>query len=337
MEIQLLIATGDCDYSEHLSNILAEYHADAIDVSVSSEPENLRELLAARKFDVALLDESMIEGADLDSINLPLMLWAECDGAAEGSAELKKVRKYQRISSMVSDILEIYSKELKNERGLYSKKARITAVWSPVGGVGKTTAAIAYSAGRAAEGKQVIYLDLEPFSSVHAYFAETGRSISAIFEMLETGEGNIKMLIRSIRQQDDSSDVMYFSRPENFDDMNILNAENIAELLDACSEVADELVVDMSCACDERTQTVFELADRIFLVTDASHTAQIKYSQFVSQHNIFRNIREKAALVANKGAVISDPLVDEVIHLPAVQSPDAATVFSTLSGVSFGT
>ena len=178
-------------------------------------------------------------------------------------------------------------------------------------------------------------MDLEQFSSVQTYFAETSKSISAAFEMLETGEGNIRMLIRSIRQQDSASEIAYFGRPDNFDDMNILTPENVSELIDACSEVTDELVIDLSSACDDRTRIVFEQADKILFVTDSSPTAQIKFSQFTSQHSIFQQYRDKTSLVANKGAAIDESPLETIIYFPFVQSADATTVYKTLSNMNF--
>jgi len=208
-------------------------------------------------------------------------------------------------------------------------------VWSPAGGVGKTAVALAYAARRVSEGKQAMYLNLESFSSTPLYFQESGKSISAIFEMLENSEGNVGMLIRGIRRYDRGTGVAYFCRPDNYDDMNILAAENIITLMDACAGVTEELVVDMPCFCDERTQQIFTRADRVFLVTDTTDTAQIKLSQFASQHHAFERIKDKAVLVANKGAVASDLLKDAAISLPLVQSAEASAVFVTLSGCSF--
>ena len=335
MKIQLLIATCDCEYAEHLSNIFTESHTDAIDVSVCSTAEHFQEQLANRKFDVALLEPPLICETVLKTVHLPLLLWSEEEKTQHIPGDYKKIRKYQRVSSMVSNVLELYAKSLPDAQGAFSNKAHITAVWSPVGGVGKTTTALACCARKASEGKQVLYLDLEPFSSGSAYFTETGRSISSVFEMLETGEGNIKMLIMSIRQLNNNDGITYFCRPENFDDMNILTSENIVALIDACADVTDELVIDLSCVCDERTRKIFEIADKILLVTDTSRTAQIKFSQFASQHNVFQRIKEKTTLVANKGATISDSLAEAVIHFPFVQSTDAVTIYKTLSATSF--
>jgi hypothetical protein len=150
--------------------------------------------------------------------------------------------------------------------------------------------------------------------------------------MLENSEGNVRMLIRGIRQQDSGVGVAYFRRPDNFDDMYALTAENIAELTIVCAGVTEELVIDMSCVCDWRTRKVFELAEKVLIVTDPTSTAEVKLSQFASQHTVFDSIKDKAVLIANKGASVSTTLTESVIPLPLVQSADPAAVYKTLSG-----
>ena len=335
MRIKLLIATPDTDYSEHLSSRISERHADDVDVSVCSSAECLRDLLSERKFDAALLEAPVIDSVDLQNIQLPLLLWSEDGNTPDEAVTLTKIRKYQRVSSIVSGVLEHYAKVSNDGCGFDPDKAHITAIWSSAGGVGKTTVALAYAARKISEGKQVLYLNLEPFSSVPVYFNETGKSISTIFEMLDNREGNVRMLIQGVRRYDSDVGVAYFCSPDNFDDMNILSAENVAALIDACAGVTEELVIDMSCVCDERARQIFGYADRILLVTDTTVTAQIKLSQFTTQHHIFERIKEKTILVANKGAAVSEPLTDTVISLPYVQSADVSAVYNTLSGYSF--
>jgi MinD-like ATPase involved in chromosome partitioning or flagellar assembly len=335
MRVKLLIATSDGDYAGHLSNTMSKSHADVIEVSACSTAERLSELLSAKRFDVALFEEAMIEGADLRFVHLPLLLQAGDDSLKGAAAEFKTVRKYQRISSIVAVILEYYAKASSGKYCSDSKKAHTTAVWSPAGGVGKTTVALAYSLRKMSDGKQVLYLNLETFSSSPTYFDDTGKSISAVFEMLEADEGNVEMLIRSIQRQDAGTGIAYMSRPENFDDINILSPEHLARLINACSRVADELVIDLSCVCDERTRQALELADRVLLVTDPSGAAQVKLSQFAAQHSAFARVRAKTTLVANKGAAAGEPIVDTLVCLPFVQTADASAVYRALSAGSF--
>jgi len=331
MRIRLLIATQDAGYSDHLSEWLTEKYADIVDVCVCGAKERLPELLAVRRFDVALLESPLDESTDRDAIRLPLMLWSEDGEAHAQESKIRSFGKYRRISAMVSEILELYSRVLASENGAGEKRARVTAVWSPAGGVGKTAVALAYAARKASEDKQVLYLNLEPFSSVPVFFQDTGKSISAVFEMLEAQEGNVRMLIQSIRRRENNVGISYLWGPENFDDMNILSENDVATLITVCAGETDELVIDLSSVCDERTRRVFELADSVLLVTDNSTTAQAKYAQFASQHNVFERIRGKAALVANRGAALGEALTDTVIALPRVQSADATVVYMTLA------
>jgi len=112
MKIKLLIATDDADYAEHSSGCISEHHSDVIDVSVCRTREHLQRLLIAQRFDAALLEASMAKSVDLSAINLPLLLWSEEECASAGSFELKKINKYQRISSIVAELLELCAKTL---------------------------------------------------------------------------------------------------------------------------------------------------------------------------------------------------------------------------------
>jgi len=253
------------------------------------------------------------------------------DTGSDGiSEQLPGVNKYQRISSIVADVLEQYAKISGKRCDPDSKSANITAVWSPAGGVGKTTVALACAASGVTEGKDVFYLNLESFSSVPAFFSERGKSISAVFDMLDDCEGNVKMLLQGISCRE--SGVTYLCEPDNFDDICILSEENIIELVTSCARITDELIIDLSCICDKNTRQVFELADKVLLVTEPSLPAQAKLSQFISQNNVFEGIREKTTLVANKGAIVNELNIEPMISLPYIQTTDASEVYKTLKG-----
>ena len=332
MKISLLIASCDDDYSEQLSGYLSDRYKDAFYISVCRSSQNLRELLAVSGFDAALLEQPLASGIDLSPVRLPVMLWDESVSGTDVQPEGLTIRKYQRISSIAAYILENYAKISVGEFDPGTGRAYITAVWSPAGGVGKTTVAVAQALKLSAEGKKVVYLNLEHFSSSPAYFDDDGRSISSVFEMLEKNTGNLKMLIQAIIRQDADSGIMYFRGPENYDDINILSEEDTSALLTACAGAAEGLVVDLPGSCDVRTRQVFKLADRILLVTDQSGASETKLRQFVCQHSVYEQFKSKAVLVANRGSAYPEPLLPEMISLPLVQSSDPAAVSRALAG-----
>lgn len=329
MKIQLLIAISESDYAEHLSRVLTEKSPDIFEISVCSAPELLGELLGKRRFDAALLDSGMAGAADLSAIRLPLLVW---DGASELEDSLQgltRVRKYQRISAMSSDVVQRYASVCGPQEGFETNRAAITAVWSPAGGSGKTAVALALAAHKAAGGKRAVYLDLEPFSATPVYFKEPGKSISTVFEKLD---GDVALLFQGIRQEDSASGICYFGCPQNYDDINILTESDITALLEGCAANADELVVDLGSHCAGQTRRVLELADQVLLVADSSAVCRAKCDQFRSQHNVYAGIADKLTVVANRGARNVAAQGEQVLSLPKVDSDDPTVVYKTLSG-----
>jgi len=332
MKIKLLIATTDSDYAEHLSSFISEKFKDTFDVSVCSSAGRLKEILTTSKFDMALLEPNITHVNNLNLIQLPLALIDESEDFLESSTSMKKIRKYQRISSIVGTILEYYSEVGKSVNSFIKNRAHITAVWSPAGGTGKTTVALACAANKVSSNRKTVYLNLENFSSTSAYFQENGKSISKVFEKLES---NAEIFLMGIRQMDSGSGISYFCGPENYDDISILTANDIEALVNACVVEIDELVIDLSSQCDDKVQRIFELADTVLAVCDTSSTAQAKLRQFLTQHNVFGLIHDKTILVNNKGAKTGGTQVSRAIQLPLVQSADPISVYKTLSVGNF--
>lgn len=335
MKLKLLIATADSDYAEHLSNNLSGKYSDTFEVSVCSSAERLRDLLAVNRYDTILLEPSFTSSVNADSAHLQLVLMDESGFDDDSNNHLKRIHKYRRISSIVGNILENYAESSNSIGNFVTNTARVTAVWSPSGGTGKTTVALAYAAHKISNGKQAVYLNLENFSSTSAYFQEDGKSISKVFEKLDSNVANVHMLLLGIRQQDISSGITYFCGPENYEDINILTASDIETLVNACAIEADELVIDLASQYDERVKKIFEMANTVLIICAPSSTSQVKLKQFLNQHNVFGQIQVKTVFVNNKCTNIADADANQTIHLPRVQSSDPISIFKTLSSSKF--
>ena len=332
MKIKLFLASGDKSYLEHLSHVLADKYADIFEINLCTSAARMLEMLQNGQFDVALVTPDFAADTGLNAVRLPLLLndgQFHVEGPVGG---MECIPKYQRISTIVGSVLERYAEKGNTFGGFRADRARITAVWSPCGGTGKTSVALACSARRVAAGKQTTYLNLENFSSTAVYFPENGKSISTAFG--KPG-ADLAMLLMGLRQQDSGSGISYFCGPDNYDDMNILTVDDLTSLITACAAGTEELIIDLASQCDERVWKIFELADTVLLICDASAASMVKLKQFVNQHNIFQQIQEKSVLVANKGSRAEQGGVRWSLQLPLVQSKDAVSVYKTLSGSSF--
>lgn len=335
MKIRLIIASGDGDYTDHLSRMLVDRYTDVFEVGVCSTQAQWMEIISAGGCDAALMEPTFARAFDLKNVRLPLLLWDESYAAAPNVGELRQVGKYQRISSIAGSVLENYAQFSSGTADLRKKHGHITVVWSPAGGTGKTTVALAYAARRASDGKHTTYLSLENFCSAPAFFPDGGhekRSISIVFEKLEA---DVPMLLKSILQHDTGSGINYYCGPKNYDDINILTAEDLDVLIRGCVSNTEELVVDLSVQCDIKAKKLFEMADAVLLVSDGSAIAQAKLRQFMGQHNIAQQIQGKCVLINNKGAKTTIDGITQMLGLPYVRTPDVISVYKTLSGSTF--
>lgn len=333
MKIQLLVAISDMDYASHFARVLAKAHGDLFEVALCTSVQKLDAMLENHLFDAALFSVDIGEACSLDHIRMPLLLQGE-ETLSETVKSIGVVRKYQRISSIVSDILEQYAKIDSGSHGAAAGKAQVTVVWSPYGGCGKTTVALAYAACQSVKGAKTTYLDLEPFSSTEIFFSEAGKSISTVFEKME---GNVELLLRSIEKQDTGSGIYYFSRPNNYDDINVLSVEDIALLIQKCAQCTERLIVDTAGSYDEKIRKLMELADEILLVIDDSPIGQEKLQQFRSQSDLFKKVQNKLTLVANRGASIGSFPVRSLVSLPQLTVKDPVSRYKTLSAGYFDT
>lgn len=332
MKTQFLIAVKDEDYIEHLSKVLMERYSDTFDVHVYSSEERLEGSRGRQKADVILADTALEPFTREISAKQRLLLWERKDAMNPEGNNQPAIYKYQRISSIVSEVLEYYA-AARTANGAFSADCgRISVAWSPCGGSGKTTVALAYAAQMVSKGKKAVYLNLERFASTHVYFPAGGKSISRVFDRLDE---DVDLLMQSVRQLDSESGIYYFCCPENYEDIQILLESDVVALAQNCGKSADEVVIDLSSICDETTKQLFEVADSILIALDGTPSCTAKWEQFCSQSSVFEQYAGKMTIVANRGARIRDGRVAGSVALPIVQSGDPKVVYKTLSAGYF--
>lgn len=331
MKLQLLVATTDKEYSERFSSILFKHYSDVLQTDVCTQLEKLNSLLE-NDYDIVLIDSVFLENmmcfgqepiilknSELLYVGNLSLLTQGC--ISEHCDSVKRIEKYQRISFIVQELLT--KSEVTADQNLSTK---VTVVWSPAGGVGKTTVALAYAAKKTSNAK-VIYLDLDYFSSIPIYFNSNNRGISWVFQQLE--DTDLGVHLEGVAETDASTGITFFGPPDNYDDINIFTVEYLKPLLKSLAVIGEEIVIDLPSACHDLTQKLFEEANKIFVVTDTSAASKQKLQQFATQHNVFHTYQEKICVVANKGSVFR--WSGEQMNLPLVNSDDDKVVFKTLA------
>ncbi len=328
MKIRLIIVTKDKSYAEVFCEGAAAKR-DLFDMGICTNYEKLNEMLYKGKYDVALIEREALAYIQTDLVKLTILLWNQKLGISMREDSIPLIKKYQKVSSILAEVQGHYA-QVAPQKYSADNNGKIIAVWSPAGGTGKTTIALASALRASLEGKKATYLDLEYFSGTSALLDTNGKSISTVFAHLT---GNLAMQMQSIRMEDSNTNISYFCPPSNYDDMNELTEEDMQLLVKAAATGSDSLIVDLPSVCDKKTKAIFDMCDRILLVVDDSMIAIAKMHQFMSQNNVFRTYMSKITVVANKSAKVSYEEEVKVVSLQKMNTGNPVQVYQALSQV----
>ncbi len=212
--------------------------------------------------------------------------------------------------------------------GISSGKANITVSWSPCGGVGSTTVALAYALNKTENKKNALYINMEPLSSLSYYFQDSDKGLSYALQKLDS---NINNILLSLIQNDSYTGINYIDSVDNYNDLNIVSVDEIDKLISALSTNAEEIIIDLSSQTGEVAQAILERANNILLVVDNKPVSNVKLNCFIKQHNIFNKVKRNITLVNNQNAGINVADIDRTISLPRINQNEPSNVFKELS------
>lgn len=334
MVIRIAIADEDIEYINRIINILERY--DNLDILAYTDTDALENAIRTKKIDILLFGSSIISPYMLEDRDfIPVVLWDEENGSQE-VMQYRKIYKYQRISKIYQQILEIYA-EISGDSGEMQgqNKAAIVAFYSPVGGAGKTTLALAAATKYARQGKRTIYLNLENMASDDCYLPETeGHGISEVAASLEDNI-NHTLKIQSLLQTK-RENLFYLNHFDSPNDFAELSAEEEKQLIEVIQKTGlfDVIIIDMQTVTDEKSKIVFELADRIALIEKPDEMAEKKLHRFYGQAYIMNEYGRKMVRILNfytgheKNTAVDITLLGRI---NAAQNPDAAQFITAIA------
>ena len=219
-----------------------------------------------------------------------------------GSDEL--VASIRRVYDMSAHLRAIPATQMaKLEAAAAEPKdlGQLVAVYSPKGGVGCTTVAI-----NLAVGIQMI----EPDSKValvdcNLQFGDVGVSLNlranrTITDLVDhIGELDLD-LVESVMTKHDASGVQVLLSPAKPEDADLVSADHVRRVLESMKQLYDYIIVDLGSRLQDLELGVFDLANRIILVTapDVPSVKDVRY--FFELVEALEYPHEKLLLVLNK-------------------------------------
>lgn len=290
MKIKVAIVDSESKYLERFVGTFQQKYADKIEISAFSKKESFEEFVKTNQYHIVLWDCKLKIDEEIIPNGTTLVYLSDM---AEGIGDPTKrtITKYQKISLIYKEILNIVSEKMSNV-SLNSINADIKTILflSAQGGTGATTVASAFCVQKARQGASVFYLNLEKLGNTALYFDGTGSvSMSEVLFNIKSKKSNIIMKMESAVQKD-SSGVEFFAPYRNANDALEMTIEDQETLIKNIANMKEYqyLVIDMELSLDEKMkQVLMEYANEIVIVSDGTKTANDKLTKLIEVFQIW--------------------------------------------------
>ena len=335
--IRIVLADSNMEYLRRLEMVLADYKDLAI--SIYSDKSALENALRSnKKIDILLFGSDIYDGqVSVSKDTLAVMLYDVDETVPESLKDFKKVNKYQRIGTIYKQIMYEFSEYARN-RGVVigGNKTKTIVFYSPVGGAGKTTLALATALKLSMEGKKTFFLSFEDAPSDECVLPNN--SDKGISEVAAVMESNIDFAIKiqGLLQQKNENlfYLKHFDSPNDIYELSGEEKEKLVEIIEG-TKLFDIVIVDMGSTMKQDELKVFDIAESIVLVERNTTIANSKMELFLKQAHILNQYKGKMVRVVNfhmgSGSGISSD-IPVLGMISASQNPESAGFIEWLAG-----
>ena len=299
MNISIAIADTNSDYVERLAEVLAQYND--LTISIYTNVERLEEHIVRKHFDIVLFDADFCERpiAFLDT-KLPICLYHEKSMRLEYYPEVVRIKKFQRISGIYKDMVKLFADKAGMSFGIdQSQKTKFLAVYSPTGGSGKTTIAMAMALKLMEYGNSVLFLSAEQISSSSLLNQRMEEGITELLSCMNDKSVNFELKVKGLAKQGFQG-MHYIEGFERIVDYLDTKPDEMAQLLEMIKKIGayGVIVIDMGSTMDGISKVICEIADSIAIVDKPGEMGSLKMDLFVEQ-SVYTDFEKKMYRVKN--------------------------------------
>jgi pilus assembly protein CpaE len=334
-QINVLIVDDIAETRDHLAKLLS-FDSDIAVVGVAASGEEALELAVRLRPDIVLMDINM---PGMDGITATEQLSGRVPTAATIMMSVQGEADYLRRSmlagareflvkpfssdELTASIRQVYARE-REKIGRMAVAApvlaangepgRIVAVFSPKGGVGRTTLAVNLAIGAAGQAGSVVLVDGSfQFGDVGVLLNLNPRtkSIADLVPELEAG-GDPESLDTFI--VDHSSGLKVLLAPPTPEMAELVTASSVRRVLEALRARFDLVVVDCGAAFNDPTLAILDMADTILAVLTLEITSIKNIRLFLEVAEQLGYARDKVRLVLNRADSALGIRVADVEH-----------------------
>jgi len=306
-KINIVLADSDELFLKQLINYLIG-HMGNLDIYSFTTKASMVNFIEDRsnKVDVIVFTEDLMDDSIM-SANIPAKI-VMGDGSFSTLEGFENVNKYQKAEKFINDILMIFAEKTGHVEAVSTgdKDTKIVGFFSPVGGCGKTSLALATSYALGLQGKRVFYLNVERINSTAALLNEASDgSMSDIYLTAKTKGGNIGLRIIANKFFDSERNFSYINPSESSLEINELTGKEFKNIIESFEKLGefDVVVVDFDAEFNKDKAQMLSAMDVVFtpFTSDAMSINKMKLlMKEIGMYDELKEFTEKIRPILNK-------------------------------------
>lgn len=288
MKQSLIIADDDSIFVENLEEYIMRNHDDEFLIRTFIDKKYFEEFfLTPKKVDILLLNPKFeFEGMKNQFINNIVLI---SDDEESEDLPYDYIFRFGEITSIYNKI-----KNLGNKNSGYGSyqtdnlildKTKVISVYSPIGGVGKSTIAMATAIELSAQGNKVLYLNLENMPTTNVYFNinKGSKNLSDIIDYLNVGGSELTNHIQDCIKKDTDTKVAYINPADNIFGLEEMNSDDIKHLINILIDMKKftHIVIDTSSTYNTFKKAIIDISDKIITPIEQSSICREKVLNFL--------------------------------------------------------
>ncbi|WP_426350416.1 AAA family ATPase [Alloiococcus sp. CFN-8] len=295
---RIIIADTDESYMLPLQQKFAEEFFEKIDLEIISDEAYFRELFSLpQKAEILIVSENLYDQSlNRHNINNLFVMMEQYEEGNTDELSINRLLKYTSIKELFNEIIG-KSAEVLNIKDGIKTEPEIVLVYSASGGAGKTTVALGISACLTKLYKKVLFIGADRLQSFQRMLDNPSTIAAAdVYSKLASPGRSVYEDIKHVIRKEEFSYLPPFKAALMSLGLKYSIYEKIAESAKKSRDY-DYIVIDADVTFDEDKAQLFNLADKVVIVTE--QTAASVFATNLLVANINGVSSEKYIFVCN--------------------------------------
>ncbi|MCT4597598.1 MAG: AAA family ATPase [Vallitalea sp.] len=321
----IIIADGDKGYIDAISKYLISYGNKDFNITSFSQRAYLSKYLETDKGDILLISPEMIDpNINLDNIQV-IIINIE-DRIPENLIKYPYIHKYQPGDLIAKNIINIFSQQSKDEiiDTSNNQHSKVIGVFSPIGGIGKTTTSIVLGKQYARSNYKTLFISLEELSSYRELLDCTStKDFSDMIYYIKQGNNNLLLKIEGLKNIDSYSELDYFSPPLCYEDIQEVSIDEWIYFIDYLRNNSsyERIILDFDSTLSKKNMKILQICDEVILLVNGDNMSKCKIETMYNNLNKMNmnDINNNIKIVYNNNNINKE---DEIMEGVSIKGKD---------------